>query len=81
MPAVPSGLYFAEGFVIISIDLIELAAVCCRTSCASIIDGRPSINTVKLPLPLRLTFPSISTVTEGTFSSTSAALPETTVCI
>jgi len=55
---------------------IELAGICSNASAGSNIDGRPSINTLKLLLPRRLTLPSISTVTEGIFSRMSIAVPE-----
>ena len=37
------------------------------------------MRTVKFPLPRRLTLPSMSTSTEGTFSRTSTAVPEVAV--
>jgi len=52
-----------------------LAGICCNTSSDSKTVGLPSIRTVKFELPLSSTFPSISTFTEGVFSSTSTAVP------
>ena len=75
IPAMPSGSYLAEGFVIISICSIVFAGICCRASLPSSTLGRPSIKTVKLELPRKLTFPSISTLTEGVFSKASIAEP------
>ena len=75
IPAVPSGSYFAEGLVIISIFLIAFAGICFNKSLALTGDGRPSTKTVKPELPLKVTFPSISTFIDGTFSKTSAAVP------
>ena len=79
IPEVPSGSYFAEGFVIISILSIVLAGICSRASDGSSTDGLPSINKVKFELPLRETFPSISTLTEGAFSKISTAVPDVAV--
>ena len=79
IPDTPSGSNFAEGFVTISMFSIELAGICCKASFGSIIVGLPSINNVKLPLPLNSTFPSISTFTDGTFSKTSTAEPDIAV--
>jgi len=76
IPETPSGSYFADGFVTISILSIVLAGICCSASLGSSIVGRPSINNEKLPLPRSLTLPSISTLTDGTFSRTSTAEPE-----
>ncbi len=70
----PFASYFAEGLVIISILSIELAGICCRASLPSKGLGLPSIKTIKFSDPLSETFPSISVVTEGTFSKTSTAV-------
>ena len=43
------------------------------------LEGRPSINILTLSFPLKLTFPSPSTETEGTLSNTSLAVPPLTV--
>ena len=75
IPAVPSGSYFAEGFVMISMFSITLAGICSSISEASKIEGLPSTKTVKFEFPRKLTFPSISTLTDGTFSKTSTAVP------
>ncbi len=73
IPPVPSGSYFTDGFVIISMFWIVLAGVCLSTSLGSRTVGFPSIKTVNPVLPRNDTFPSISTRMEGTFSNTSTA--------
>ncbi len=75
MPAIPSGSYFAEGFVIISMLCMLLAGICCNASFPSSMLGLPSTRTLKLELPLRVTLPSTSVCIEGVFSSTSTAVP------
>ena len=75
MPAIPSGSYFTEGLVIISMFWMADEGICFRASLPLSTLGRPSIKTVKLDEPRRLTFPSISTSTEGVFSSTVIAVP------
>ena len=70
IPDMPSGSYFADGFVITSMVSIELAGMVSNTPERPdpvIEDGRPSINIVTFALPLKLTFPSISIVIDGTF--------------
>ena len=63
----------------ISMFSMALEGICCNASDASSTEGRPSIKTVKLPLPRRRTEPSRSTVTDGTLLSTSTAVPEAAV--
>ena len=54
MPLMPSGLYFAEGFVISSICFMDDDGICCNNWVASIFDGFPSIRILTLVFPLRL---------------------------
>ena len=78
IPAVPSGSYLAEGFVMSSIDSIAEAGIEVRTSellMPSSPVGLPSTRKLILLLPRSITVPSISTVTDGIFSRTSSALP------
>src|SRR6187431_2562537 len=55
IPLIPSGLYLADGLVINSICLIEVAGICCNNWDALTVVGLPSTNTLTLELPLRLT--------------------------
>jgi len=75
IPAMPSGSYLAEGLVMISMFSMAEAGSCRKASLPESTLGLPSIRTVKLEEPLSETFPSISTSTEGVFSSTSTAVP------
>lgn len=78
MPEVPSGLYLAEGFVMTSIFSISLAGSCCKTSARlrpMRAEVRPLMRMRTLSDPRRLTLPSMSTSTEGTFCSKSPAEP------
>ncbi|OQC33636.1 MAG: hypothetical protein BWX65_00917 [Bacteroidetes bacterium ADurb.Bin057] len=76
MPAVPSGLYFAEGLVIISTACILPAGICSKI-CARLSSvspaGLPLIHISTLELLRNEILPSLSTSTEGIFSSTSVA--------
>ncbi len=75
MPAPPpEASNFAEGFVIISILSISSAGISSRVK----VVGRPSIKICGFAFR-RVTFPSISTFTEGTFLITSTAVPPTLV--
>ena len=58
---------------------MDVAGICCNAVFASRMVGLQSIKTVKLPLPLKLTFQSMSTVTEGMFYKTSTAVPDSEV--
>ena len=79
IPLTPSASYLADGFVIISISWIEFAGINFKASVTSKFVGLLSINNVKLEFPLKLTFPSISTLIDGTFSNTSTADSEAVV--
>ena len=79
IPLTPSASYLADGFVIISISCIAFAGINFKASVTSRFVGLLSINNVKLEFPLKLTFPSISTLIEGTFSNTSTADSEAVV--
>ena len=80
IPALPSASYRAEGFVITS-TLSSASAEIVRSASAifTAFEGFPSIRIFTLSFPRRLTFPSPSTVTEGTLSSTSLADPPLTI--
>ena len=54
IPLIPSGLYFAEGFVINSICLIEAEGICCNNCSTETFEGFPSISTRTLLFPLML---------------------------
>ena len=74
----PSGSYFAEGLVMTSTRSMELAGICSKNAfCEAPLspEGRPSMRICTWDEPLSETFPSISTVTEGTFTSNSLAVP------
>ena len=76
MPAIPSGSYLADGLAITSMRSMVFAGSVLRydASCAPRIGvGRPLIWTTTFSLPRRLTLPSMSTCTDGTFSSSSLA--------
>ncbi len=82
MPAVPSASYLAEGDVITSTRSIASAGNWRRASVPlkpTKAEGFPSINILTFSFPLKLTFPSTSTSTEGTLSKTSEAEPPLTV--
>ena len=82
MPAVPSASYFEEGFVMTSTCSMLLAGSCCKIFARlSLVrpEGFPSIKIVTFSLPRRLTFPSISTLTDGIFCSTSLTFPPTLI--
>ena len=79
MPVDPSGLNFAEGLVITSILSIVFAGICCNTSALFFPingEGLPLIKIIISPEPLKLTLPSISTSTDGTFLRISLAEPD-----
>ena len=82
IPAVPSASYLADGEVITS-TLSMASAGNWRNASVPLkptnAEGLPSINILTFSLPLRLTFPSTSTSTEGTLSKTSDAEPPLTV--
>ena len=73
-PAVPSGLYFAEGLVMSSTDSMLPAGIC-SSICARLSSvspaGRPLIHISTLVLLRSETLPSPSTLTDGMFCSTS----------
>ena len=76
MPAVPSGLYFAEGFVITSMRSIVSPGICSRIWArfsAVSPDSLPLIHTVTDELPRSDTSPSWSTSTDGIDSKSSLA--------
>jgi hypothetical protein len=79
MAAVPSGLYFAEGLVITSIFSMASAGICssdiARLALFMRFDGLPLTSTSTFSLPRRLTLPSMSTCTDGMFSSRPVAAP------
>ena len=79
IPLTPSASYLAEGFVIISISWIAVAGINFKASVTFKFVGLLSINNVKLEFPLKLTFPSMSTLMEGIFSNTSIADSEAVV--
>ena len=70
-----------EGLEIISMLAMLLEAICSSPN-PERVAGRPSIRIVTLSLPFIDTFPSSSTLTEGTFCNTSTADPPslTKVC-
>ena len=76
MPELPSAENFAEGLSITSILSMLSAGICCsivpRLSLVSPLD-LPFIHTSTLVLPRSDMFPSLSTSTEGMFSSASDA--------
>ena len=78
MPALPSALYLAEGLSITSILSMLSAGSCCSISARlSLVSplALPLIHTSTLVLPRSDMLPSVSTSTEGMFSSTSLAAP------
>ena len=78
IPEVPSGLNFAEGFVINSIRSMLSAGICSRIWAwlsADKPDALPLIQIVTLEFPRKEISPSLSTSTEGIFSSSSLADP------
>lgn len=80
IPEDPSGLNWAEGLVITSIDSMLSAGICCRIAprlAADImVEGLPSISTWTLVSPRRERLPSTSTSTEGRLHSTSSTGPD-----
>ena len=80
MPLMPSGLYSADGFVIISMRSMPSAgnwfSASPRVFAPIIAEGLPFISIVTLLLPRRLTAPSISTSTDGMFCMMSLAEPD-----
>jgi len=77
IPAIPSGSYFADGFGTTSMRSITFADSVFRYAASwvpRIGVGRPLIWMTTFSLPRRLTLPSTSTCTDGTFSSSSLAL-------
>src|SRR5438045_3595672 len=76
-PAFPEASYFDEGFVMISIcssaDAGIFLSKLARSAGARYV-GLPSTMTMTPAFPLRLMFPSLSTVTPGDFSKTSSAV-------
>ncbi len=74
MPAEPSGLYLADGLLIISKDSMAPAGICSKFIPVNSI-GLPSIIILTCSLPLKFTFPSPSMVTEGILLSKSTACP------
>ncbi len=81
IPAVPSASYRADGFVITSTFSIASPGNCLSASVGipESAAGFPLIKIRTDSLPLRLIFPSISTLTEGTLSRTSVTDPPLTV--
>ena len=78
IPAEPSALYLAEGFVIISTLSISFPCNCLNAFAPSkpiILAGFPSTNILTLSDPLKLIFPSMSKSMEGIFSKISSAVP------
>ena len=77
-PAIPSASYLAEGLVITSTRSTRFAGSC-RSPLLPLKltspEGLPSIRIRTLAEPLKLTFPSGSTATEGRFIRMSEALP------
>ena len=62
----PSGLYFAEGFVISSILFIDVEGICFNNCAAATLVGFPSTKTRTFSFPRRLILPLwLSTLTEG----------------
>ena len=78
IPEVPSGLNLAEGFVINSMRSILSAGICSSIWAwlsADRPDALPLIQIVTLEFPRKEISPSLSTSTEGIFSSSSLADP------
>ena len=78
IPAVPSGLYLAEGLVMTSTCLISSAGIISSMSAwlsAVSPDAFPLIQTVTLEFPRNETDPSLSTSTDGILASKSLADP------
>ena len=76
MPALPSALYLAEGLSITSMRSMLSEGICCSISARlSLVSplALPLIQTSTLVLPRSEMLPSVSTSTEGMFSSTSVA--------
>ena len=79
-PPPPSASYLADGLVITSTFSIASAGIKRKASAILIaFDGFPSISTLTLSLPRKLTFPSTSTETEGILSKTSLTVPPFTI--
>ncbi|MNE46413.1 hypothetical protein D3C80_1407500 [compost metagenome] len=77
IPEFPAASYFAEGLVMSSMDCIALPSVdrSRLANCsAERLVGLPSSIMFTPCLPLRLIFPSLSTVTPGAFSNISNAV-------
>ena len=77
IPAIPSGSYFAVGFVMTSTRSMELAGIAARNDVRAapvMPEGRPSIRICTLPDPRNVMLPSMSTATLGTFASSSVAV-------
>ncbi|CAI8162612.1 MAG: Uncharacterised protein [Flavobacteriales bacterium UBA4585] len=78
IPAVPSGSYFALGFVITSIFSTLFPGKLCKSAVRSSPvkrEGRPSIIIRTALDPRRVMFPSRSNSTDGMFSRMSVAEP------
>ncbi len=73
IPAIPSASYFADGLVTTSTLSIILAGILFKPPVKP--EGRPSIKMRTFSEPRKATFPSISTVTEGTLFKISSAEP------
>jgi hypothetical protein len=69
-PLIPSGLYFAEGFVIRSKLFTEEEGICFNNFEGDKFDGFPSIKTRTLLFPFKLMVRELkSTSTDGIFSN------------
>jgi len=78
IPVIPSASYFAEGLLMISIDLIIFEGMRSRDDAGSVLkipDGFPLTRNTMLLFPRMLTLPSLSTVTDGMFFSISLTVP------
>ena len=76
IPAPPSASYRADGFVMTStLSKASAGIVFKALAILMLFAGFPSIKILTFSLPRRLTLPSASTVTEGTLSKTSLAVP------
>ena len=82
IPPPPSASYRADGFVITSTFSTASAGNNFSASATFIPakpEGFPSINIFTFSFPRSATFPSVSTVTEGTLSKTSLTVPPLTI--
>ncbi|MNE38995.1 hypothetical protein D3C80_1329180 [compost metagenome] len=80
IPAPPSASYLADGLVITSTFSIASAGIKRKASTIFIaFEGLSSIRIFTFSFPLKLTFPSTSTVTDGILFKTSLTVPPFTM--